>query len=98
MLFVAQSLLLSKKRFWKIVEHLLVIAIFAVLYYVGSMFASEEGKKKTSRLSFFDAFYFSLVTQTTVGYGDIAPVNKISKTICIFQLLSIMGIFVIDLF
>ena len=98
MLLIAKSLQLSKNRFWKVVEHLLIIVIFAVLYYIGSMFANEKGKEKTPRLSFFDAFYFSLVTQTTVGYGDIAPVNKISKTICMFQLLTIMGVLVIDLF
>lgn len=32
--------------------------------------------------------YYSFVTQTTVGYGDIVPVNKAARTAAIFQMLS----------
>ena len=35
----------------------------------------------------FDRFYFSIVTGTTLGYGDIYPDSKLSKTLVIIELL-----------
>lgn len=42
------------------------------------------------RLSLSDAFYFSIVTVTTVGYGDIHPVTVAGKILTI--LLIVMGV------
>lgn len=42
------------------------------------------------RLSFMDALYFTVVTISTVGYGDISPTNTASKIFSI--LLIIIGI------
>jgi len=50
-----------------------------------------------SSLPYFDLFYFSLVTITTVGYGDIEPVLAVSKTFVMFEILFGLG-FVLLLF
>ncbi len=47
-----------------------IIVAFAVAY-------AEAGLSKTSgKLNFLNSLYFSIVTFTTLGYGDIAPTNN----------------------
>jgi|GEM_PF-3567847 len=62
----------------------LIISIFAFLfsYY--------------ERISIFKAFYWAVETSTTVGYGDVVPVNNIGRLIAIG--LMITGIGVLGLF
>jgi hypothetical protein len=50
-----------------------------------------------SSLPYFDLLYFSLITITTVGYGDIQPVLLVSKTFVMFEILFGLG-FVLLLF
>jgi hypothetical protein len=38
----------------------------------------------------FDSFYWSFITATTVGYGDLRPVNRRSRIIAI--LLAFLGL------
>ena len=81
-------------------RHLLLVFIFAACYYVVSnYYDTNTGKKALQKpLSPLDCFYYSLVTQTTVGYGDIVPKTDMMKVITIVQLLTIYGVFVIELF
>jgi hypothetical protein len=46
------------------------------------------GKKE--RWTVFDSFYWSFVTATNVGYGDLRPVNRTQRIIAI--LIAIMGL------
>lgn len=50
-----------------------------------------------SHFPYFDLLYFSLVTITTVGYGDIQPALWISKTFVVLEILFGLG-FVLLLF
>ena len=43
------------------------------------------------RLSWLDAVYFSTITLTTVGYGDITPHTAIGKIFTIFYVLAGIG-------
>ena len=57
---------------------------------------SEKEKKEFIPWSLEESFYFSLVTQTTVGYGDMATHTRISRFINILQLLTIYGVLAIS--
>jgi len=46
--------------------------------------------------SFAECFYFSLVTQTTVGYGDMVAHTRISRIINVLQLLTIYGVLAVS--
>lgn len=55
---------------------LLIICLYAGIY----MLVAAEGEYDVGR-SFFDALYFSVMTWTTVGYGDFIPITPISKIV-----------------
>lgn len=47
----------------------------------------------TEHLSLFDSIYFSIVTVTTVGYGDITPMTHAGKILSIFLIITGVGTF-----
>jgi len=49
-----------------------------------------------THISFVDAYYFSVVTQTTVGFGDIVPASHTAKIVTSIQ--AFIGYFSIILF
>ena len=68
------------------------IAIFLMLLYIGLLFVlylSEHADSAATIRSFGDACWYSLVTLTTVGYGDLTPVTPLGHAIgAVFLLLS----------
>lgn len=75
-----------------------IIALWAGLYWVigflspGSFYKSNN----TNVLSFIDYIYYSGITYTTTGYGDIVPVNQIIKILSIIE--AITGVSMLSLF
>jgi hypothetical protein len=39
----------------------------------------------TGSLCFFDAYYFSFITLSTVGYGDITPLSRGARTLAMME-------------
>lgn len=63
------------------------VLVVLVLVFGSVIFHHTEG------WSYFDSFYFSVITLTTIGYGDFAPQSVIGK---IFTMLYVfLGIGVI---
>ena len=69
-----------------------VITVGAVgMYYIES--PNEDAQIKTM----LDAFWWTIATTTTVGYGDVVPVTDLGRTVAIFYMffgITIAGIFV----
>lgn len=56
--------------------HVLEVALYAVTYLAGAV-AKIGGFEKVNDLGWMDAFYFSLVTYTSLGLGDIYPTGHL---------------------
>ena len=78
------------------VRHLFIVFLFATSYYIVSNYI--DNNQKRDPLSPLDCFYYSLATQTTVGYGDISAKTPAMKIATIMQLMTIYGVFVVELF
>lgn len=48
-------------------------------------FAFSHGPMATGSLCFFDAYYFSFITLSTVGYGDITPLSRGARTLAMME-------------
>jgi hypothetical protein len=48
-------------------------------------FAYNVGPPATHSLTSFDAFYFSFITLSTVGYGDITPLSHVARTLAMTE-------------
>ncbi|OII70871.1 ion transport protein [Cryptosporidium ubiquitum] len=56
-----------------------------VLGFSGAMMIIESPKPKFTTL--FDYFYYTIITISTVGYGDYTPSNFVSRLICIILII-----------
>jgi hypothetical protein len=69
----------------------LVLCVFTIVYYNMNQAAFNIKKK----LSFFEAAYFSIISHTTLGYGDIYPVSIMSRLFVIIHVLLVFFLLLI---
>jgi voltage-gated potassium channel len=62
----------------------LLLSIGVAITILGQVAGKKEGWSR------FDAFYWSFITATTVGYGDVRPMKRASKIIAI--VIALMGL------
>lgn len=83
---------LSHKKF----ELFTLLTFASVVVFVSSVliYIMESNNPDSSINSLFDAFYWSVVTISTVGYGDVTPITDAGKTVAVIVIIS--GIAVIS--
>jgi voltage-gated potassium channel len=59
-----------------------------VFVSAGLIFYAEHEINPVKFSTFFDAIYFSVVTLTTVGFGDITPVSPYGRIITVLIIIS----------
>jgi len=66
----------------------LLITIFMIFFISSGLFYAVESAINPTIKNFGDAFYFTVVTLTTVGFGDIIPVSEAGRMVTVLMILS----------
>jgi voltage-gated potassium channel len=75
-------------------KRLILIAVVALISFAvtGLLFYYLEAGQNPQVMSFFDVFWWWVVTSTTLGYGDIVPVTGAGRIVAIFAI--VVGFFI----
>ena len=94
--YLAMHLFLSLKEYKKLSRNIIYAAIcgFLILGFMGAQFIQiiyqlEPDSYTNLGESFYNPIYFSFVSLSTLGYGDITPNTNAAKAISVF--LAIIG-------
>jgi hypothetical protein len=63
--------------------------------FASLIFVFEKEDEETTFKTMFDAYWWAIITMTTVGYGDVSPVTGFGKILGCFC--AIFGVLVIGL-
>ena len=83
-----------------LLHYIEVTTIFACAYFVAQWFFGDElfsVNGSPSKITTMQAWYFSLVTGSTLGYGDITPLSTSSRVLLALQLLIVLVITLISI-
>jgi len=78
--------ILSHKKF----ELITLLTFASVVVFVASVmiYVMEANNPDSAVKTLFDAFYWSIVTISTVGYGDVAPITQEGRMVAIVVIIS----------
>jgi voltage-gated potassium channel len=66
----------------------LLLTVLTILFVAAGLFYSAEAPYNPEVANFGDAFYFTVVTLTTVGFGDITPTTQAGRFVTIAAILA----------
>ncbi len=73
-------------HFLKVIR--LAFTIFFIFFISSGLFWAVESQVNPGIKTFADAFYFTVVSLTTVGFGDIVPVSEAGRWVTVLMILS----------
>tara|TARA_B100000674_G_scaffold490760_1_gene507429 strand:+ start:869 stop:1156 length:288 start_codon:yes stop_codon:yes gene_type:complete len=70
-----------------ILIQLFIMISFAIFYYyIGTSTQDQHFRIVEGKITPLKALYLSIVTQTTVGFGDIAPISPLARIVAMIQM------------
>ena len=67
----------------------ILFTLFAILFvYSGLIYQVERVANPAEFTTFLDALYFSVVTMTTVGFGDVTPISELGRLMTVLMILT----------
>lgn len=67
----------------------ILFTLFTIIFiYSGLIYQVEHRVNPEAFATFLDAFYFSVVTMTTVGFGDLTPVSEGGRLLTVLMILT----------
>jgi voltage-gated potassium channel len=65
------------------------LTLFTLIFIASGLIYQFEHKVNPQVFrNFYDAFYFAIVTMTTVGFGDIAPISEEGRLVTLLMILT----------
>ncbi|TVP57340.1 MAG: ion transporter [Nodularia sp. (in: Bacteria)] len=67
----------------------ILFTLFAIIFvFSGLIYQVENPVNHHVFATFLDAFYFSVVTMTTVGFGDVTPISELGRLLTVLMILT----------
>jgi voltage-gated potassium channel len=66
----------------------LLLTILSIFFVTAGLFYTVEHEVNPAVATFGDAFYFAVVSLTTVGFGDITPTTSAGRWVTVFAILA----------
>jgi len=67
----------------------ILFTLFTIIFiYSGLIYQVEHPVNAEAFATFLDAFYFSVVTMTTVGFGDVTPISEAGRLLTVLMILT----------
>ena len=67
----------------------ILFTLFSIVFvYSGLIYQVEHPLNADYFNTFLDAFYFSVVTMTTVGFGDVVPISEMGRLMTVLMILT----------
>lgn len=71
-----------------VLTRILLILLSVTFVYSGLIYQIEHHNNPQVFRNFFDALYFSVVTMTTVGFGDVTPLSELGRVVTLMMIVT----------
>jgi len=75
----------ESSAFTRFMNDISVVAFFVIFGTI--FFQLQEKEPDGSPITFLDAFYLTIMSVTTVGFGDYSPKSEEGRIVCVFWIL-----------